>query len=1574
MDILDESFGVQTESVPLEDLIEVRPLESNIPTSAIRNRAATDALLTSPPEKMVDDYRLYMKEGEEGNDTSHEGVLRKTEDANRNKSMKHVLNILGDKSVPLEEKQKYFNIVQREGFKEEPAMTLRTNALTAPSEGESVRAEVARVSTATMMKNIQADAEKRQKMVNSVLATLPDASARTVGELAEAEVMPFGRNVIAANINEAIKKTAGEDIGFVSWVSDFLTPGTTKRNIQEKLSRIPLEKRDEFAHNILEGIKQSKAIFYNDNYYAQYQNAVKLLQGPIASKEEAWAENMFTVFDAFWVGSEIAAIGKVAAPTGKAAGARRPGSKQQTTDDVPFEEVHKADWELVEPPKPFHNPMQIGKPKAKIAGPAKEADDVKRIQMNSVVRQENPVAPFSVIEQSNPAKARSIHKAVVEAQSDELAEAVAGVSREQFIINNTVPQIATESGSVLAKVNQAITDVIENTSAIRYTPEELAQAQTNIEKSFRSVEGMQINDSMTSFRLDGDRIIADAHYTAPGGSFDTAKEAREHIKFFAREMGIRDDEIEILKREGLDYIPHVGDDAIEGDFIVRVKTAQEITDDAVGNWSSLDVRRNFFDRVGFLVTDGGGSISRWLADASSMLHPTITSAASTAVDQTIVLENILLKPIKELRSEIEAMDKVRRSKIEEYIKEANLKQIKYDPVNLTAQGFNPEEIDALRKWKDIQDGHYYLENFDLIRTLRSQGYNILDNGNTTLFAKPLKDRNYAKGQNIGKVYDPSSGTIRSLSDAEFDALYAGGGHYAKLRRPTDFNGVTAEYVMVRNTPTEYLRALRDTDKVLNYVDGYYTIYYKAPRFVEMKYVDPVTKQEGWRAVAVAGSTEEANIYKANALSNNPMDKYRVRGDVRAVRHEDDAYWDLNSSRGRIAQRVRGATLEDASGLQHLGDGKYMVHPMESAVRASKSLADRTMTRKMIETAKNRAIKQYGEMFPPDGMGGKRFPNSVKEISDSGNPFGKGYGDSPIGDARTTVEYIRYLENGYINTTDELYKAGMNILANWLGAKQLTIAEKIAYKLGEVAPTHVAKTSVFQAYIGLNPLRQIILQPHQSIRMAAYNPKGYLKAFKLVGDFSVYKAMELTGRTPLHLPDFVKFIDDSGMLAGVDQNSLVRGMKLDLAASSNKAKRILGQVASTPQVVGFNTGEKANQLLHLANVYESHTSKGVNLKDKNLRDKAYAEARALSYEMNSAGDMPYTQNALAAQFQFLQVPHKAFLQFTNRKLNNKDLMRLAAFDTLMWGTPIAGLAAWAGMGLLPDNKPLREILTEGLEVVGLNAFFSLISGEETKSAYSGLDPYGLDGWLKMWDALTEDGAYAMLQASPAGQLWGKEGGRIPNALNMMARWLRFSDGEGLPPPSATDAWKAVAEISSGWNNFNKGLILLAARKKFDSQGNTVVGDVTTSEALHQMFGMAPDAEVKLYEASKAVDKLSKAHREDVMRRYRDILRWTHAEMSNEKPNLERIQMVTTALMESFKDDPVGMQMVQRKWQEDMQGKERALAIKLIKATGLPDVENLKDIIRQSPVPQEQKDQAMQRVDDFATIRQKMKEQE
>ena len=1568
---LDENFGAEATPVNLESLVETRQLPTiSLPEASIRNRAATTAMLTDDQSKSVENYQLMMQEANAGSDkmlnSLQEGIVANTQKGD----MKGIISVLSDPKISTEEKEKVISGVKQSQFLKDSGNTLFTNSLSRASKGENIENEDARLSSAGAIAEIYESRNAVQGLVNAHGASLRDAGIEAVGEMAATWVMPFGNNVVSGRTAAAFDKSMGND-SLWKTIKRYALAGSSTADMREKLESVPPEKRAEFAQSLLTTIKDNSGIiFANSNHFAQWDKATQIFDEGGYSSTQEFIDNVSPLLDIIGLGQAFrggAKAAKVAGKAGDAAGAAR---AQET--------VIKAEWELVNDAPSTTPPLnrQLPNPQKRLDVP----DQMKRIEMNSVVRKENPAAPANVVASANPEEARNLHAIIVKSQGDEVAEGLHGVNREQAIINDITPQAATESGAVRTKVadiernlrqemrvSDELVGAVHNDGAIYYTPAEKAAVRANVVNDFSSAEGLAINDAMSSFAVDGGRIKIGAVYGAGDGGFLRAEDAVEQAKLALRNYGIRDDEIEILAKSGLDHVPVKLEDVagVDGNYLIRVNTFHEIDPTDITEYAQFGVKRNVLDRVGQLVSKDSGSASRWLFDAASMLHPTYTGAASVASDLSSRFEKIMLEAADKYATKYQALPKERRALVDDYIREANYNGLALDNADLIARGFNGSEIDALRSWRNFWDGHFYLENYDVVRSLNAQGYQKFKNANTELYARPI-----AKDSTLGGIYDPVADAVVYHSKVEGDIFYAAGGTYAKLRRPTEFNGVRTEYMMVQQSPGNYLRKLRDSDQVLNYRDGYFQLQYKAPKFIDQAVEwDKAGKPTAWKTVAVAGDTKEAEMFAKRMSSTqglNPTD-FKVRGDDRAIRKDSDAYWDLSSASGRIAQRHRGKLLEDGSGLNHLGDGSYIVNPVESAVRAARSISGRTVSRPMIEAAKARFLAQYGDMVPSNGMGGKKWPRSVKEISAKGEE-----GTKALGDARTTYEYIHYLENGYISGMDTAFKATINMLGNMAGSVGMSRTERGLNSMLEAKnPTSVLKGTVFSAYIGMNPLRQLIVQPHQAIRTYSYNPIGWLNGGvpKYIAGF----LGDTMGATP-HLSKeqlaFNKFARESGALDAVDKSNLVRGALTDAADSSNALVRGVGKLNAIPRKIGFDVGEQSNLLVHLAAVYERHTRLGKNLADKAMRDMAYSEARAISYDMNFAGDMVYNQTSMAALLQFAQVPHKAFLQATNRRIDRLTRARMISGDILLWGGPTSLVASFLGTDVLPDDPKMRELVVWGAESMLYNEFLNRFlddEGEKSHVDFSSFAPYDTTGWAKFFHAMLEGGFSELITNSPAGQLLFKDGGRMRNVVSYMGRFFTGFKDEDEDAPTFVDVMTEVAKLSSGFNNATKAKLMLQTQKRLDAYGAVIDQDATKSEAWAQALGFGTADVRDMYKISQDMSKDVKAHKEEVLKVYKEISRYYTEKLQSDNADPKFITKVTGEVLRIYENDPVAQGIINQQLKLDLKDKNSQFIGLAMKRSSIPDVAKFKDQIRQMPIPDEQQKQLMDRVDSLQKLR-------
>lgn len=1690
MNTLDEMISGEEATVDLNSIVSTEAVQNVLPKAAVRNRAATTALLANDPSKAVDNYQLMMAEGERGEDAVVKQLQSQISNESNEQDTKSFMSILSDPAIPYERKSALIKSLKENQIRQDSGIKLMTNALEQESTGESKEAEDARVgSVSRSIKEIYDQRAQVQGLVNAHVAGLDGVSGKTLLEAIGVGILPTGEGQAVAGLQREL------DPGTSIWktLKSLALPGSTTQSIRERLELVPPEDRPAMAKRILDAMgKNGNLLLPSDNHFSQAQKAQQIFEEGGYSNTEKWIDNVAGLLDVVGLGwavrssklikatkplpAEVKAAGEASKPS--VAGVAQPTSPRERMpltvatgkptagaydDKIAKLEDEKASLlgdagntldkgevaklkaeraALVQKQSLFSNQNKIAQDiqseqkitskeakkqasifikdnMSEIDGQLKRidamlesnkasstvmqkvadlekkietlkannteillkktpiADLISRMEANSVVRQANPVSPHETIKSANPQKARDFHETIVKGD-DTVAEGLTGVSREQAIINDVYPQAVTSSGKVVAQptdiqrnlrrelqVPDSVREAIHAGGHIEYTLLEKAAILANVKRDFQSAEGLVMHENMGGFSSVGGQVKISAVYGTPEGAFKSAQEASDQAKYALQKYGVDDKDIEILSREGLDYVPVKLSDVkdIEGSYMVRVNSTHEIDPTDVVKFEEFGVKLNFLDRLPSTQWGDHGSASRYLVDASSMLHPTYTGAATAAVDQSARFEKLLMDEAAKYSNQFKNLPKDAKNRVDTYIREANYNGIAYDPVDLASRGMSPAEISAVKSWRDYWDGNFYLENLDVVRTMNAQGYQMFRNKTADLYAKPV-----AKNQNIQWLYDPSVDDVVRWGKGEGDVLYAAGGTYAKLRRPVTINGVEVEHMIVRNTPTEFLRKFRESDQVLNYREGYYQLQYKAPRFVDEITIG-ANGQEIRRAVAVAGDTVEAQRFATRMqASANPDTTYTVRADDRALQRGTDDWFDVNSAGGRIAQRHRGKLLEDGAGLNHLGDGSYILDPVSSAVRAAKSISGRTVTRPMLESAKARFMQQYAKHLPSDGMGGVRFPTKANEIG------GKGLvSTSEVADAKTTWGYIKYLENGYINGIDKMYKQFLHAAADMSGRAGLSKTERALLLSSEKGPAEFAKGTVFMALLGMHPLRQIVVQFHQAARTWGYNPIGWINGGIMEYSTSYIHSIvhskfgTNTAQFSAKNQDFIDFVNTSGMLHAVDKQNLVRGFLSDAADNTNRIVKYGAKAVQLPRKIGFDTGEMGNTLVHLAAVYERYKRLGKDMTNPHIRDQAASEARAISYDMNFAGDMPYNQTAPSLLLQFAQVPHKALLQLSNRRIPLDVRMRLLGTDMLFWGPPTAAVSAVMGGDILPDNPKLKEFFTDGAESFLLNEMFRTMTEQpDMKIDFSSLVPADMTGWGEFFHAMYSGGAEKLLSNSPAGQLFSPQG-RIGNAVKSTLRFFSVIEPIEEKPDTFLQVTQEVLSIASGFSAGMRAYVALETGRRYDKLGNLIDRDTHPVEAIFEGLGFGDGNRRNMFLVNKKASEFSKEYKDDVLKDLKAIREYVTKTLKTDNPDVEMIQRVSSRVLSRYKDSPEALKIIQNQLSMDLQDPQSKLLYVMMKAGGIPEASKMKDVFRQAPIPEDQKVKLLQRVDDLEAIR-------
>lgn len=1502
MDLLDEIAG--TQPVNIDNFVEERPLKPlPVSESTLKNMASKAAILSGDPTGIANTYQAIVAEGKEGRNDTYQKIVSDSTTAHKDVVKKGIVSLLADPNVPIELKDAAIKNIDNYKLYDDVSI-IASRAAEAPVKGESIEHEEVRLGNYDAFANIRAYNEEKQKILNR---NSVDWSSKTVVDFVEM-LIPFSFNKQGVSTLEPIAKALKLNQGKAGAAA---LPGSTMKNIVDAYQRMPAGERLQLINKIEDIVAENSGLVMDNNSVVSAMELRAILEGDY-SKFDMALDNAVGVLDAIGLGGIVRGPVKVATKL---------FSRSKTETEA-------------------------------------------AIKAKSVADATAPVSPVNIVKDINADQVRGMYALAVSDSTGEVSRAVSGASKEDLVAASNLPQVST-SGAVESKVNNVekfiqpdneLIEAVRDTGGFHWTDNEANNIFGNLVDKLTNASGIYSNPAETIITRDGDRFVAKALYGTPEGGFSDADTALQAVNLSLRDFGITN--TQLMKKVDGEYVPVSLAEAkgVKGDYKVSVNLEKQFEFMDLTKADDLTVKRNFFDRFTPFRWTGGkqGTAANMLADHASMLDKHITGGAVRASDRAVRLDKILLKPFSEFSDGFTKLPSDRQALLMEYVKDANLKGYEDGFVTLIGKGFTKHEAELLGKWRKAWDNNYYLENMALGRSLANNGFKVFDDGQTKLFVKEI-----SKNKNIETAYDTATDSVVKLSAKEVDDLYDAGGTLARLRRPSSMQGEVVEHVILRNTGKSYSRAIQPTDQILSYKKGYYSTYYDAPLFIVQKVrsaggVGKTIEYE--KAIGAAKDSKEAEIIRQRAIQQgfSPEDIF-VREDRNSLSVNSDYFWDVQSSHGRLAQRHRGERLEGAT-VAHVGiSDQLTLNPMEAAIRASRSVSRHIAHRDYIDAVKQRAVSKYEQYFPKE-EGRVKWPSNSNELKPITSATG-----SEIADARTLVEYVNFLENGYVNGLDTGWKAGMNYVAEAL-SKVSPSFEGLAYQAGRQAPGSFLKSGVFTAYIALNPIRQAIIQSHQAIRLVGYSPTAFYKAGLQSGRYFAGKINpKLMNAEDLEI---AKYVEESGMLDAIDRHNLVRGSITDMAESRNMLAKGVGKPIEISRKIGFDTGESVNLLNTLLTVRNKFISEGKNLKDKRVKEEAYSTARALSYDMNSAGDMPYNQNTLGLFLQFFQVPHKAFLQATNRRLSREDRLKLFAIDSALWGIP--GYAVIENLlpdDALPKDSKARQFALEGAEMTGLNGFLSKLAGESININFVGsLGPYGTEGFEKLAEAIIGGGIGEIITNSPAYSFYLKEGGRVREAMSRMYNYLGnfvAYPKEGHDPETIKSVAQGLAEISSGWSNAYKGYLMHEMGKLQDKNGRMIMEDPHYFYAIAQIFGFKSVEEGLQYSVRRELSDLKKSRQEELDEVYKSYVRVLTRDQQLAINDPEAISRVLGFIKYTYRNDPKAMEYLHGRLEQEMPSNKQKIVKAMIEAANFPDsYKELQDIYNLGAIGDEDYNKALQ----------------
>lgn len=1410
------------------------------------NLAAHVAVMSDKPEEAELLYRTASTDLESGG--SADLIVQMAKEKNFSKAKGAMIEYLSDPQYSDEEKSELANaVLDATNQVYNVNNTLSAESLEADNSIENNEQEYVRVSLSSGINELNQIKAETQALVNVEAAKSNSDLAAGYADIVE-YMLPFVETKFSADVVDAMRNGEG-------WAIDeaFVALGSLKMNAKELISSIPPSERMDFTRKIIDIINVSDNItLVNENDFAKVDMMRTLLEDGYYEDVDKWIDNAASILNLVGIGAAL----------------KKPlkhlfGSVKTRTS-IARDVVRSR----VQPTSVSQNYKDTNPSKAKGAHEIVATDE----SGEAAEALYGTTRTDAIANDLNPEIGNSEN--IVTAKVDK---------PDAIYLNAKGP-------------DPDLMEYVDRGSSVVFDRAEKVQMRARAVNDFEQVDGMRARKEMFQYTDTDTGILIRGVYGPPKSGYSNPQEALDMAEWMFRDYGLTADNFKLLVRQGGDYVPtsvqeieamkvisetaqkiakpkgrktgkNIKSAAKAGlfrkrqpDYLVQVDYDYKYNPLDITKMAEVDVKYNIFDRLPiFSGTSGAGSLQSHLLDPASMFNPLLISAANASFDQAAGLEKKLLKQAGDVAESIKRLEPERQDVLQQIIREANDKGIEFNYTDRVAQGITPAESKILSDWKEYWDTIYTLENRDLAKTLNTQGYKVFidEVTDTRLIAKPV-----AKGgsPSIVRYYDQETDTIKSLSKVEKDMLYDKSGTVAKLRRPIQVGEEQVEYIVSFESPRAYLKGITPSTQVLNYRKGYFPVKYTDPWFIDEVFRDPKTGAISTKAVATAGNVKDAKL-KASRLTSVQGKEYIYRRDVKNLPNDSDTHWDLQQASGRTSQRIRGKRLEDSTSHSEDLSQAPILGPVDTMIMSARSISNRASLRDVVETTKLRFHNQFNEYMPTGDYGQKVWPSNVKDIKRQ-----PGVQENPkkLADARTLYNYINYLENGYINSLDNGYKAMLRTIADIAGNSGLSKIESGANWLSNSrGPSAMGKNLAFNLYLAANPARQFIVQSHQMVQLAANFPMWFV-SHNAVPEILLMTQMQLgmkpsktilksLGMDEVDAGRMFKGWQDSGLAASIDKQNLVRGALADLAdeVSGFKGIRKIKQaktLATAPlkwsRKLGFDAGENMNMLTAWLAHRDAAKRAGKDVYSQDVLDEIRAGARNYTYNMNAAGDLPYNQNALAAIFQFMQVPHKAITTMTfNRQLTAKQKARLVAFNGVMYSLPPATMYAVFG-SILPENPEARDAVVQGLEGYMFNKTLSLMSGTDTRIDWSGLSPLDLYGTAEFLHGLVTTDVGTIIAGTPSGQLFFGGNPRLTNLAKSAARFTNVIDDHEDPTTFGMVAMDA-ARMFSGMSNLFKASYADKYRHKINSVGGITDPEVTRPEALAQVFGFGTMDEASTY---------------------------------------------------------------------------------------------------------------------------------
>lgn len=1527
-----ELESLLNESTPstLNDLVaQEKPTDKPIINKNTATNLAAHTALLVDPESAVDTYRTIRQElGFNMPSQTMDTILAQANQREEDLTKSALVEILSDESVPIDQKVEAasgWRVGARPALDAEELVAL--NSLEKDGEVEN-NAEVdeTRWDLAASLRQVNEYNNQVQQIINTAEVDNSPGALEGAVDLLET-VVPFLEGAAAAEVQVALRDY--HDKGTLNKAGGIIRSlgllGESKEQIRELVSRVPIEQRLKMAQAVSQMVLDSEGTVISGKNSMILMNSLRdyLVEGHYTFADRV-VDDAASVLDLFGLGAVARAPAKF------------------------------------------------------VKSAANAARFTRRV----------PKSVGETLANTNSKSYNEMLKLAADDETGEVAQTVFNTSKEDAIINSIGPEIGNADDVVRhkpiiddAQFNpdmEAVRQISGPKGSIQFSEAEKASYLRKVEEDFLNpdVTGVVAHKEMTTVKAVDDGVQVRTVFGPAEGGFKNGNEALQQVKLATRKYGVSDDEIQLMRRQkdGTYKPVQAGSKEanLKGNYVVGINHTSKYDPADTVAWSVTDtsgsflgIKLNLFDKFPSFLKGKGGSITQHLIPSSAYIDPLLTRAASVATDQAAKGVDTLLSIADQYASKYKGLDHTMKKRVDNYIVEANHKSWKFNPEALKADGFSDEAIDALREWKRTNDTLYVLENIDLVRQSKRKGYQMFvsKDGMDSFLARPLVPQAAGK---VDRVYDPVLKSIRPITTKEKQELYEKGGTIASTRAPVNVGDETIGHVIVGNNQENYLRGLRETDKLLNYRDGHFTIYYKDPVFITQtaKNADGTEYQ---KAIATAGSVKDAEAHIARLRAANPDGDFAWRGDLKGEAL-DEMVFNSRVNAGRTAQRTRGKTLADVSDRPSDLEFRHIMTPEESLVRSIQSISHRVNMKDFLDTSKARFMKQYQEYLPRNPeTHAYVWPDDVTQLV---RPKGSKLDADDFADAVSTYRYIDQMENGFVNLLDDMSKNFFKTFAETSGRKGWGWLETGAGKVAEGAPTAYARKKAFRLLLAANPLRQLPVQASQALPVIlATNPR-YIARLPFQGIFLQYldrggdavsfvKGLDKTliGMTVEEAKALEKAYRESGISSAVSAHSLIRDDLKSLVARGvvDKTKAVAAKPIDLMQRYGFELGENILMKSIWLSEYDLLRRSGKTI-DAAALSNLHARVRDLTLNMNKAGELAYNENAFSAAMQFLQAPHKAFAQIVlgHRGLSRKDRIALGTSYILTYGTGYGFLYSQVSKLIPEDNKELLDVVSGGMFNLALNKTLSTIYGEPVDVDFSSsMRLLEMPNVATMWENMATMNMEEILKGSPSlGMVYG-DNGKLGNLVRSIGRIFTVPEDDG----NFKDVGVNFLNLFSGASNFLKARYIMQKGYAISTKGEVVDPEVNSVEAMMRVAGFATVDEMLQYALNDVTYYSSKKFKSDV----KLLLDETTKRLAREGISEQEMDYVVRMYQEANRvwgNNPAAMETIQREIRIRAKNGDNVILDRLIDMANIATEEEMREAIIRAPLSEENRKALLQ----------------